>query len=291
MDKYLTTKELAELLRLKERKVYDMAAAGEVPCTRATGKLLFPREAIDAWLAQHTETGALAATSPRPGVVLGSHDPLLEWALRESRCGLATYFDSSRDGLERFAAREGIATGLHVLDPETNDWNVPLVRQLLGHQPVVLIEWAMRQRGLIVDAGNPLKIRSLADLQGRRLVPRQTSAGSQLLLEHQLRKEDVSPGDIAMIPPALSEADAVLAVQEGKADAAFGLAALSVQYKLEFVPVAQERFDLLIDRRGFFEPPLQTLFSFTRSEPFMLKAQDLAGYDVSGLGTVRFNGG
>lgn len=290
MDKYLTTKELADLLRLKERKVYDMAAAGEVPCTRATGKLLFPREAIHAWLAEHTETGGLTAAVPRPDVVLGSHDPLLEWALRESHCGLATYFDSSRDGLERFAAREGIATGLHIFDAESSSWNAPIARQMLSHEPVVLIEWALRQRGLIVAAGNPREISSISDLKGRRLVARQPTAGSQVLLEHRLGEAGLSPDDVTFVGPALSEADAVLLVQEDKAEAAFGLSALAAQYRLDFIALAQERFDLLIDRRSYFEPPLQALFAFTRTERFQAKAGDLAGYDVAGLGTVHFNG-
>ncbi|MBU1209988.1 MAG: helix-turn-helix transcriptional regulator [Alphaproteobacteria bacterium] len=290
MDRFLTTKELADLLRLKERKVYDMAAAGEVPCTRATGKLLFPREAIDAWLAEHTEAGDLASAKPRPGVVLGSHDPLLEWALRECRSGLASYFDSSRDGLERYGAREGIATGLHIYSPEHDDWNAPEVARRLGGEAVVLVEWARRQRGLIVGGGNPHGIVSMADLRGHRIVPRQAAAGTQVLFEHLLAAAGLSGNDVLVTAPALSEADAVLAVQEGKADAAFGLGALAGQYRLEFVPITEERFDLLIDRRSYFEPPLQSLFKFTRSKAFHTKAGELTGYDVAGLGTVHFNG-
>jgi excisionase family DNA binding protein len=87
-EEYLTTKELAGLLRIKERKVYDLAASGQVPCSRATGKLLFPRRAVEAWIASKS-SGPVVETS-RPDVFLGSHDPLLEWSLRESRCGLAT---------------------------------------------------------------------------------------------------------------------------------------------------------------------------------------------------------
>ncbi len=290
MERFLTTKELADLLRLKERKVYDMAAAGEVPCTRATGKLLFPRDAVDAWLAEHTETGSLAATSPRPSVVLGSHDPLLEWALRESRSELATYFDSSRDGLERYSAREGIATGLHLYSAESEDWNTPFVRSTLGNQPVVLVEWAKRQRGVIVASGNPHGILSIADLRGHTVVPRQASAGSQVLFEHLLAAAGLGSGDIILTAPALSEADAVLAVREGKADAAFGLGALAGPYQLEFAGLEQERFDLLIDRRSFFEPPLQALMSFARTKTFRDKAGDLTGYDISKLGKVHFNG-
>jgi len=290
MDRYLTTKELADLLRLKERKVYDMAAAGEVPCTRATGKLLFPRDAVDAWLAEHTDTGNLSAISPRPGVVLGSHDPLLEWALRESRSGLATYFDSSRDGLERFAAREGIAAGLHLYCPETDNWNVSFVEELLSNQPVVLIEWARRKRGLIVAGGNPHGIVSMADLRGHRVVPRQSTAGSQILFDHLLAKAGLASGEIILTAPALSEADAVMTVQEGKADAAFGLGALAGPYQLDFVSLTDERFDLLVDRQSYFAPPLQALFAFTRTETFADKTKMLTGYDVTGLGKVHFNG-
>jgi len=96
---YLTTRELAELLRIKERKVYDLAASGDVPCSRAMGKLLFRRREIDAWLARSRSGGVSTGTVQRPNVLLGSYEPILEWALRESRCGLATFLDGSLDGL------------------------------------------------------------------------------------------------------------------------------------------------------------------------------------------------
>ena len=94
---YLTTRELADLIRVKERKVYDLVAAGDVPCSRATGKLLFPRDAVLAWIDRAGENAD--EVRERPPVVLGSHDPLLEWALRESGCGLASLFDGSLDGV------------------------------------------------------------------------------------------------------------------------------------------------------------------------------------------------
>ena len=76
---YLTTREVADLLRLKERKVYDLVAAGEVPCVRVTGKLLFPRDLIEAWLARNLEYKAGAESlSQRPPISAGSHDPLLD---------------------------------------------------------------------------------------------------------------------------------------------------------------------------------------------------------------------
>jgi DNA binding domain, excisionase family len=106
---YLTTREVAELLRMRERRVYDLAAAGEIPCRRVTGRLLFPRAEIDAWI------GAPAPAAQRPAhpdmVVAGSHDPLLDWALRASGCALPSFLDGSLDGMERLAAGTAAVVG------------------------------------------------------------------------------------------------------------------------------------------------------------------------------------
>ena len=291
MTEYLTTKELADLLRIKERKVYDLAASGEVPCSKAMGKLLFRRDAIEAWIAASSSGPDLATRQPLPNVFLGSHDPLLDWALRESRCGLATYFDGSGDGLARFQAREGIASGLHLFDAETGQWNVPMVAGPCRTMPAVLIQWARRQRGLIFAPGHKNPPSALADLTRYRLVPRQPEAGAQQVLLALLAREDLDADQIEMSEPARTESDAALAVREGKADVAFGLASLAAQYGLEFLPVIEERYDLLVDRRAWFEPAMQRLLAFCQSGPFTARAGELAGYDVSSRGQVHWIGG
>jgi excisionase family DNA binding protein len=290
LTEYLTTKELAELLRIKERKVYDLAASGAIPCSRAMGKLLFPRAAVEAWVAQHSSGTVAPLGAEHPAVILGSSDPLLEWALRESRSGLASFLDGSMDGLERFARGEGVATGLHVFDAASGDWNQAVATARFAGQPVVLAQWAWRDRGLIVARGNPNKLRGVDDLAGLRIVPRQAAAGSQVLLEHLLQKAGIAAGDIHQLPQARSESDAALAVLEGKADAALGLSSLAKQYQLDFVEIIKERFDLLVWRRDWFEPAFQDLLEFCRSKRFLEKAQEMGGYDVSGLGRVHFNG-
>jgi putative molybdopterin biosynthesis protein len=287
---YLTTRELAELLRIKERKVYDLAASGEVPCSRVLGKLLFPRREVEAWLTAGAPGGAALRRDQRPNLLLGSHEPLLEWALRESRCGLATFLDGSLDGLDRFARREGLATGLHLYAPEADAWNLPVVQQRFATDPVVLVEWAWRDRGLIVAPGEEARIGGFSDLRGTRVVPRQPEAGTQRLFEHLLDREGIAPSEIHLTAPSRSEADAALAVLEHRADATFGLLALARQYRLSFVPVMRERFDLLVDRRSWFEPPMQALLAFCRSETFAARTRGMEGYDLTGLGRVHFNG-
>lgn len=287
LNEYLTTKELAELLRIKERKVYDLASSGRVPCSRATGKLLFPRDAINAWLADHNSSSNAAKN--RPLVIIGSHDPLLEWALRDSRCGLASYLDSSLDGLDRFEQGDGIATGLHVYDAASNDWNVPLIDSRFSHSEVVLVEWAKRDRGMIVNPDKVEDYQSLQDFKTKIVVPRQPEAGSQVLLEALLSEQSIALNSIQWATEARSEMDAVVEVLEGKADACFGLYALASQFRLGFIPVIEERYDLLVDRRAWFDPTWQKFVEFCQSENFAKRAEELTGYQVSNQFFVHFN--
>lgn len=288
-ERYLTVPELAELLRIKERKVYDLAASGAVPCSKVTGKLLFPEQAVRRWL-ERGQTGSAQGHAARPAVFLGSHDPLLDWALRQSECGIATFFDGSQDGLDRFAAREGVAAGLHMFDADAGAWNVAAVEAAVSGVSAVLLGFAKRRRGLVVKPGLETQISGVADLVGRTMTPRQPGAGTRTLFDHLLREADILPDTIGLRPVARSEADAVLDVATGASDATFGLEALAAQHHLGFVPLIEENFDLLVSRRAYFEPPMQRFIAFLRSDGFASHAAALRGYDVSEAGSVRWNG-
>ena len=283
---FLTVRELADLLRLKERKVYDLAASGAVPCSRATGKLLFPTREIRAWI-DRSRTGGENRVVPPP-VLLGSHDPLLDWALRQSGCGLASYCDGSQDGLDRFLSGEGVAVGLHLFDPASDAWNVPQVAQACAERDVVLIGFATRLRGLVLGRGVD-GVASVADLRGRRVAPRQPGSGSQRLLEHLLASSGLTRGDLTLSSVARTEAEAVQAVARAEADVTFGLQAVAADFGLKVSPLVEERFDLLVDRRAWFEPPMQRLMQFCRTAPFAGQAARMGGYAVHDLATVRWN--
>lgn len=293
----LDTREVAAYLRLKERRVYDLARRNSIPHVRATGKLLFPRAQIDAWLA--ASSGAPAAGSATSAsriaapVIAGSHDPLLEWAVRESACGLAILACGSRAGVLRLARNEGTVAAVHWRDAASGEDNVPLIRALLPAADVVALEWARRSQGLLVAAGNPLSIRSLKSLAKRRVrvVLRQPEAGSHRLFEHLLHDAGVASAALQTIDrPARAETDLAAAIAEGRADAGFGIEAAARAHGLTFIPLAVERLDLVTRRRDAFEPPFQSLLAFTRTALFLRGAKALRGYDVSGTGRVTFNG-
>ncbi|WGW05541.1 helix-turn-helix transcriptional regulator [Tropicibacter oceani] len=274
---FLTTKEVADLLRVKERKVYDLAGEGEIPHRRITGKLLFPRAELLAWIE--------GRSLERPAVLAGSHDPLLDWAVRESECGLALLTGGSLDGLARFARGEAALAGLHI--PDQGGWNLQAV-QAEGLSDCVLIHWARRARGLILSEAMAPRVAGLADLRGRRVALRQAAAGTAQLWQRLLDDAGLDAADFTVAGVARSESDAAAMVAEGQADAALGLAAMARQFGCDFLPLIDESFDLLIDRRSYFTAPVQRLLGMAGKPALTEKAATMGGYDLSDLGAVRW---
>lgn len=286
---YLTVRELAELLRLKERKIYDLASSGTVPFSKATGKLLFPAAEIRAWI-ENAKSGGLAGSpsASRPAIVLGSHDPLLDWAIRQSRCGLATFYDGSLDGLERFARGEGVVAGLHIHDSTSGKWNAPAVSRSAADQNGVLVSFAKRRRGLVYRADGEIPS-GLSCLKGRKIVPRQPESGTDALFRELAGKSDIDMSQLNFAEVARTEDEAVEAVRRGEADAAFGLEAVARSYGLEYLPIIDEEFALLVDRKAWFQVQLQKLVAFFGTKQFADRAKAYGGYDIGELGKVIWN--
>ncbi|MDH4246361.1 MAG: helix-turn-helix transcriptional regulator [Deltaproteobacteria bacterium] len=288
----MTVREVAAYLNIKERKVYDLVRQGQIPCSRVAGKWLFPQPMIDLWVTQGVGIKPLAAPNPpAPPVVAGSHDPLLEWALRESGCGLALMAGGSLDGVQRLVKGEAQVCGLHVLDAESGEYNLPVVRKSLEGLEVVLLEWAWRNQGLLTAKGNPLHLRSMTDLRDQhpRMVRREPAAGTHLLLERLLAQAGLSDSDLNGMPlAARSQTEVGLAILEGRADVGLGVEAVARQLQLDFIPLHRERYDLVMRRRDFFTPPVQSLMAFARSQGFLKRGEEL-GYDTRELGKVHYN--
>jgi len=287
----MDTREVAAYLRLKERRIYDLVRQRAIPHVRATGKLLFPRAQIDAWIAGKGEA-PVAPSRQRPPIIAGSHDPLLEWAVRESRCGLAILAAGSRAGIEALARGEATAAAAHWLDEASGEYNVPLVRERLAGADVVVLEWARRTQGLLLREGNPHRIRNVADLARKRvrIAMRQPEAGSHRLLLHLFARAGVRADTLdGASRVAHAETELAAIVRDGDADVGLGIEAAARANGLAFVPLATERVDLITLRRDAFEPPMQTLLAWTRRPEFVARATSLGGYEVSNTGRVVFN--
>ena len=288
----MTTAEVAAYLRLKERTVYEMAAKRQIPCTRATGKLLFSRKLIERWVEGRTDLPAGYDAAPPP-IYAGSSDPLLEWALRESGSGLAMLTSGSRDGLERLARGQALLAGIHIRDPGGESCNVETIRREIPYPDIVAIRWAEREQGLIVAPGNPKTLASLADLFDKRprIVLRPEGSGSRILFDALVEESGRDAARLDILPTeAQTEADLAAAIAEGEAECGLGVAAAARRSGLAFVALGiRESFDLVMRRRDYFEPPVQKLLAFARSDAFARRADTFGGYGLEQLGAVSFN--
>ena len=291
--KLFTTAEAASYLRLKERKIYEMVSEGTVPCTKVTGRWLFPKAELDHWLASSvTRPAGLTPPEPAP-IVGGSHDPLLEWALRESGSGLATLAVGSEAGLARFAAGETIAAAmhLHALDDLDADCNVAAMTSRSDVQDAVMIGFCRREQGFLLAPGNPRKINSIDDVIAKRarIAIRPKGAGAQLLLLSLLHRARSTLDKLAAVTPVCPTGpDIAQAIRAGRADTGIATRSVANSAGLDFVPIVWEPFDLVMRQRDYFHAPLQALLKFLRTKELIARAQEMGGYDLRDSGSVRF---
>ncbi|MGH6770632.1 MAG: substrate-binding domain-containing protein [Xanthobacteraceae bacterium] len=289
MPELMTTEEAARYLRLSERKLYELVAHAAVPCTKVTGKWLFPKAALDRWLADGL---AAVAHTPAPPIVGGSHDPLLEWALRESASQLASLPEGSEAGLLRLSRREVTAAAIHLhrLDGDDEAANADAIATAPGLHDAVLIGFARREQGLVVAAGNPLKLSDIASVAAQRakLALRPQGAGAQLLLLALVARAGLTLDRFMTVRPVCPTGpDIAQAVHVRRADCGIATRSVAQATGLGFVPLTWERFDLALRQRDYFLPGPQALFGFVRTGGFGDRARELGGYDVSEAGQVR----
>jgi excisionase family DNA binding protein len=291
MSELLTTEEAATYLRLSERKLYELVANGSVPCTKVTGRWLFPKAALDRWIAADLSLPSAARTAPPP-IVGGSHDPLLEWAMRESGSGLASLPEGSEAGLRRLSRNEiaMAAIHLHGIEGDDEQANIEAVAHAPGLHDAAVIAFARREQGLVVAPGNPLSLTDIASVAARRarLAQRPPGAGAQLLLIALLARAKIANERLNLVKPDCpTGADLAEAVRTGRADCGVASRSVAVPAGLDFVPIVWERFDLVLRQRDYFLTGPQALFAFMRTPSFRERAAELGGYDVAAAGTVR----
>ena len=292
MPELLTTDEAAEYLRLSERKLYELVATREVPCSKVTGRWLFPRAALDRWVSAGLIAHAALAQVTAPPIMGGSHDPLLEWALRESNSGLASLPEGSEEGVRRLTQGEVIVAAIHMhrLDGDDETANLDVVADAAGLHDAVVIAFARREQGILVAPGNPLGLTDMASVatSRARMAQRPAGAGAQLLLLALLARAAIALDDLKLAKPAFPTGpDIAQAIRAGRIDCGIATRSVAKSAGLDFLPLTWERFDLVMRRRDYFMKGPQALFEFMRQAGFRDRASELGGYDVSDTGAVR----
>jgi putative molybdopterin biosynthesis protein len=257
----------------------------EVSEVRRTGKVTekFYRAKSGAFLLQEI----VLPKGGKPAIVFsGSHDLALEEiaAHLNKHVTLLTLPVGSLDGLVNL--RQGLCqiSGAHILD-ETGEYNTPTVRHLFPDRNVELVTLAYRTQGLILAAGNPKGIRQVADIarRGVKFINRNAGSGTRLWLDMELKKQKVETSQINGYEVEVkthSQAAALVATK--KADASIGLQAAAHQHGLDFVPLFEERYDLILPREN--EKALAPLLDYLQTAAFRTELNSLTGYNASHSG-------
>jgi molybdate-binding protein/DNA-binding XRE family transcriptional regulator len=193
---------------------------------------------------------------------------------------------SSTQALSALARRQTHLAGVHLMDEKTGQPNVADVRRHLGREAVTLITLARWEAGLVTAPGNPKQIRSALDLgrRGLRCVVREVGSGARRLLDRELARAGL-PRELASEAPlnANGHLQVALAVSMGAADTGMATRDAALAFGLHFVPLAEERYDLVVPRATFGDPRLQRLFDTLSSSVFQRELSCL-GYDVRTAG-------
>ena len=226
------------------------------PAARSPAAGCFPRRRSTAGSSAGLLTTAPLA-QPAPPIVGGSHDPLLEWALRESGSGLATLPEGSESGLRRLARGDVMAAAIHLhrIEGDDDSANADAVANAPGLHDVVLIAFARREQGLLVAPGNPLKLSDIASAAAARarMALRPNGAGAQLLLLALLARAGIAFEALnALKPPCPTGPDIAQAVRIGRADCGIATRAVALTAGLDFIPLTWEHFDLALRQRDLF---------------------------------------
>jgi len=262
--------------------------------TRADAIIRIPRlvEGIEEGEATDAELLVGKETIERTVVVIGSHDLALDllasWVRREDpSLTLSSNHVGSLEGI--IALKKGYAhmAGSHLLDPVTGEYNITYIQKYLSGIGVRIIHLAYRQQGFILPHGNPQGISRLSDLvrDGIRFSNRQRGSGTRVLLDYLIEKDGI---DITQIngyeEEEFTHLGVAVAIESGRADVGLGIYGAAKALGLDFVPLEQERYDLIIPQAFFDNPLVQKVIEVLRSEAFRAQIEGLGGYDPSQMG-------
>jgi putative molybdopterin biosynthesis protein len=225
-------------------------------------------------------------------VALVSHDLAVELLASSdvTNVHLMAAVAGSLDSL--IGMRQGFAdiAGCHLLDAESGEYNIPFVRHLLPDRDVMVVTLAHREQGLMVASGNPLGIKVLADVAERRarFANRNRGSGTRMWIDRYLAHAGIDGSSIPGFERTVdTHTEAAGLVAKGQADAALGIAAAADRYGLDFTPLFDERYDLIMPEHVYRTDEVGCLIDVLHTKAFRHAIAGIRGYDPRSMGDER----
>ncbi len=310
----LTVEEAAKILKVSKYTLYELIKRGEIPVHRIGRQIridpgtLYRSIQGEISLDQASQlpnqadslvsAEAISPENLKPSLLhfVGSHDPVVELLADflkypSAPLNLQLSFKGSMDGLLALFRRQAHITGIHLWDDKSGEYNLPFVHYVLPGESVTLINLVQRVQGLIVQPGNPLKLRSLEDLQKNnvRFINRQKGSGTRLRLDANLRSAQISPAAILGYENEEQTHFGVAScVANNHVDVGIGVQSAAHRMGLDFVPLFNERYDLVALQETTRTEVWKRILSILNSSSFQIAIQRQVGYDTSLTGKVMY---
>lgn len=295
----MNTKEVAKYLDIHEKQVYLLIKGGKIPCSRVTGKWIFPKRLIDEWIqnsAQDSLTQARKRINQIEGALLaaGSNDPVLDMLLTAIRKNHSDFHIFSANtgsvgGLEALNSGLTDIAFAHLLDPETGDYNIPYLKQYCPDNHPVVVNMFYRQVGFLAVKSKAGIFKGWESLTSRkiRFINRQKGSGVRILVDRELEERDISGESIdGYDNEVCTHFEVGLSLLSGEADVGIASAAVAKILDLKFQPLINERFDMILDKDTFFQPVIQTFIETLKSGQFKNRVEKIGHYDFKDTGRI-----
>lgn len=227
-------------------------------------------------------------------ISIGSHDIVMDIIndelVKESlgKVHLSSTHVGSFQGLLSIEKGECHVAPIHLFDVESESYNIPFINKYID-KDVALIKLVKRTQGLIVKKGNPLNIKSVKDLVNIRYINRQKGSGTRILFDYLLNKNNINRSEInGYEREEFTHMSLAKAIENGDADCGLGVYSAAHTFDLDFIPICEEDYDLLLQKDMIESEYIIHLLNTIKSESFKKKVEDLGGYNLDNIGEIVY---
>jgi len=301
-ERAYTPDEVAQIFQISKHTVYELIKRGELQAFKIGNKMRIEhveleryKESMKAPAKKSTDAPNINMMPKAPIRLSGSHDFLVEHFAKQTGSALNMQiqpsFIGSLEGLMMLYRSQCDIAAIHLLDPASQEYNLPFIHQLFVYENIAVMRFADRQQGFIVAKGNPKNIHNFIDLTRKdvQFVNRQKGAGTRFLLDSMLSSHGINPSKIiGYANEEWNHLSAASYINRGMADVTFGIQSAASHLGLDFVPVAQEKFDLVFRFTTENKADLMAIIHYLQSASFKDSLTNLEGYSIQDLGKIIY---
>ncbi|WP_249745476.1 substrate-binding domain-containing protein [Mesobacillus boroniphilus] len=293
-----TPDEIASMLKISKHTVYELIKRGDLSAFKVGNKMRIEESEFERYKASMSATSARTKESKDLHTLqlAGSHDFLVEQLVKyiaseSTGLSITPSYIGSLEGLMMLYRGSADIAAVHLLDPASQQYNLPFIRQLFVHEPITVMRLASREQGLIVAKGNPKNISGVKDLARNdvKIINRQKGAGTRFLLDSFLANEKIEPSAVKGYEnEEWTHLGAAAHISRGTADAAFGIKCAASQLGLDFIPATREQFDIVFRWTPENKGALKHLIDLIQLTNFKESIAELDGYNAEDFGKIIY---